>query len=554
MHMASSSNSMEVLPLATASPPVLLSFEELLNEAGGFGKFQLRIILILSLVRIIVPLHFLQHNFISAVPPHHCTIPNHRRPDNRSHEDLLLINLPQNPDGSFSSCEMFSKPLQNTSQGEDHSTVHSCDQGWEYDRSMFSSTTVTQWDLVCERKGLSHLLATFFFIGVMLGSVVFGYLSDRFGRRSMLLLSWVLSLVFGGLSAASVSYPMAVICLTLSGLSLCGMHGIVIVLCFEWVDLQHRTAAGIFTSIGWSIGTALLALITYLVRDWRWLMVSITAPCLLGIASVWWLSESPRWLLSKGFIERGEKELMQCAAMNGKKLNSFTENKENIQKLVDSLGSSSTNYSYFDLFRTPRLRRISLCAGLSWIGLAFSYYGINLNISGFGLSIYLTQFLYALVEVPARVGGYLLLNYLGNRRTEVFTVLMTGACLGANVFIPADKGPLRTTFAVLGKGFAEASFCVIYMHTCELYPTVIRQSGIGYTAFLARFGVILATLLKLLDNIWPPLSQLVICITMVVCGLIVNLLPETHNTRLPDFISDVEDSKSAAGRSDETRA
>ncbi|XP_044147272.1 solute carrier family 22 member 7 [Bufo gargarizans] len=402
----------------------------------------------------------------------------------------------------------------------------------------------SRWDLVCERKGLNHLLATFFFIGVMLGAVVFGYLSDRFGRRSMLLLSWVLSLVFGGLSAASVSYTMAVICLTLSGFSLCGMHGIVIVLCFEWVDLQHRTAVGIFTSICWSIGTALLALITYLVRDWRWLMVSITAPCLLGIASVWWLSESPRWLLSKGFIERGEKELMRCAAMNGR----------NIQKLVDSLGSSSTNYSYFDLFRTPRLRRISLCAGLSWIGLAFSYYGISLNISGFGQNIYLTQFLYALVEVPAKVGSYFLLHHLGHRRTEVFTLLMTGAFVGANMFIPADLGPLRTTFAVLGKGFVEVSFCVVHLHTCELYPTVIRQSGIGCTAFLARFGVILATLLKLLDNIWPPLSQLIICITMVVCGLMVTLLPETQNTPLPDFISDVEDSKSAAGRSDETRA
>lgn len=39
---------------------------------------------------------------------------------------------------------------------------------------------VFQWDLVCEQRGLNQATATFFFIGVTMGAVVFGYLSDRF--------------------------------------------------------------------------------------------------------------------------------------------------------------------------------------------------------------------------------------------------------------------------------------------------------------------------------------------------------------------------------------
>lgn len=39
---------------------------------------------------------------------------------------------------------------------------------------------VFQWDLVCEQRGLNQATATFFFIGVTIGAVVFGYLSDRF--------------------------------------------------------------------------------------------------------------------------------------------------------------------------------------------------------------------------------------------------------------------------------------------------------------------------------------------------------------------------------------
>ncbi|KAM3930694.1 solute carrier family 22 member 7-like isoform 2-T2 [Leptodactylus fuscus] len=476
---------MDFLPMSPSplSPPAKLTFDDLLHEAGGFGKFQVLTLLILCIPRIILPLHFLQHIFISAVPPHHCTIPDHRNPGNLSQEDLLLINIPQEPDGSFSSCKMFSEPqpqlLLNRSQGVmvNRSWLQSCDQGWDYDHTTFSSTTVTQWDLVCERKGLSQILATFFFIGVMLGTVMFGYLSDRFGRRAMLLLALVVSLVFGALTAGSVSYPMFAVSLALSGLSISGLTITVVALSLEWVDRQHRTVAGVITSICWSIGSALLALIAYLVRDWHWLVVSITAaPCILGIVSIWWLSESPRWLLTKGLIERAEKELVRCAAMNGRKLDSCNKNKENIQKLAESLRTSSTNYSYIHLFRTPRLRRISLCVGLVWFGVAFSYYGISLNISGFGLNLFLTHFLYALVEVPAKFGIYFVLNYLGRRRSQALTLLMTGVCIGVNVVIPTALWPLRTSIAIIGKGFSEAAFTVIILYTAELYPTVIRMA------------------------------------------------------------------------------
>lgn len=37
-----------------------------------------------------------------------------------------------------------------------------------------------QWDLVCDRKSLAKMTATTFFVGVMFGAIVFGYLSDKY--------------------------------------------------------------------------------------------------------------------------------------------------------------------------------------------------------------------------------------------------------------------------------------------------------------------------------------------------------------------------------------
>lgn len=55
----------------------------------------------------------------------------------------------------------------------------------------------------------------------------------------------------------------------------------------EWVDVQHRTFTGILSSVFWSVGNMLLALAAYLVREWHWLLVAVTGPCLLSIVCVW---------------------------------------------------------------------------------------------------------------------------------------------------------------------------------------------------------------------------------------------------------------------------
>ncbi|XP_077341587.1 solute carrier family 22 member 7-like [Lithobates pipiens] len=530
-------------PSDIVTVPKKMTFDDLLIEAGGFGRFQVIVLLILCIPRLIIPLHFLQHVFISAVPPHHCAISTQRNPGNLSQEDLLFINIPQEQDGTFSSCKMYSQPqphlILNKSQTINGSGVQSCDQGWEYDLSTYSSTTVTQWDLVCSRRGLGKAVATFFFIGVMVGAVIFGDLSDRYGRRMMLLVSMLLAMVFGSLSACSISYPMFAVSMALSGCTFSGLILNIISLGVEWVDMRHRTDAAIITGVCWSIGGCVLALIAYLVRDWRWLLVAITAPFVPAVITIWWVPESARWLLTKGRTKEAEALLMQCAEANGCSLDAFKKNSESIQALAEN-GTSSQTYSYLDLFRTPRLRRISVCCGLVWFGVAFSYYGIILNVSGLGFDIYLTHLLYSLVEFPGKLGVYFLMNHLGRRWSLFLTMFMTGVCIGVSAGIPPSLGPFRTAVAITGKGFSEAAFTGLILYTAELFPTVIRQNGIGYTSFVGRIGASVAPLIFLLDDIWHLLPQTIFCVTAVTCSFVACLLPETINVPLPETIADVE--------------
>ncbi|XP_009920948.1 solute carrier family 22 member 7 [Haliaeetus albicilla] len=519
-----------------------MKFEDLLLEIDGFGKFQILILFILCLPRMNLPMHFLLHNFLAATPSHHCAIPHQEAFVNLTTEEVLLISIPREPDGTFKSCEMFSQPqfhllLNSSLQPENNSIIQECQHGWVYDHSQFTSTISTQWDLVCEQRGLNQATATFFFIGVTMGAVVFGYLSDRFGRKAMLLLALVCAVVFGMLSAASVSYSMLAITRTLTGVALSGVSLIVLPLGMEWVDVEHRTLSGILTSMFWSIGNMLLAAVAYLVREWRWLLVAVTGPCLLSIVCLWWVPESARWLIANGKVKRAHRHLLRCARMNGRK--DFAVSPEDLRKMTTDK-KPGENYTYITLFRTPVLRKISLCSGTLWFGVAFSYYGMSMNLTGFGLNMYLSQFVFGFIEIPAKMIMYVLVNRVGRRQSQAWALILTGLCIGANIVIPKPFTPLRSAVAIMGKGFSEAAFTTAFLYTCELYPTVLRQNGMGYSSFMARLGGALAPLVFLLDEVWRSLPEVTYCGVAVCCGLVAFLLPETLHVRLPEGIEDIE--------------
>lgn len=51
--------------------------------------------------------------------------------------------------------------------------------GYEYDRSVFSETIITQWDLVCENGQLANISHMIFMFGVMAGNLFFGAMADK---------------------------------------------------------------------------------------------------------------------------------------------------------------------------------------------------------------------------------------------------------------------------------------------------------------------------------------------------------------------------------------
>nr|XP_046273594.1 solute carrier family 22 member 7-like [Scatophagus argus] len=522
-----------------------MKFDSILQEINGFGKFQIKLVLIQMISRIVLPCHFLLNNFMAAVPSHHCDIAALDDGDvfrNLTQQQKLAVGIPADQDGTPSSCQMFSKPqyqhLLGSNRSEDAFTVQ-CQNGWVYDNSTFKSTLATEWDLVCSRKGMNKATATVFFIGVMLGAPLFGFLSDRLGRRPLLLVSYLSSMTFAVLSAFSTSYIMFVIMRFFTGMSLAGITIITIALNIEWCGIEHRTFSGVIISLDWTLGNWFLVGIAYCVNEWRMLILAVTSPLILSVIAWWWLPESARWLLANRKADAAHHYITKCAEINNrtKCMASVTP-----RALLESAQSETIDkkYTFLDIFKTPNIRKLSICSGVVWYGVAFTYYGITLNITGFGLNPYLTQFIFALIEMPMKIGVYFFLEKIGRRPGEMGALLLTGFCLFINLFVSKEKWVIRTVVAVLGKAMSEASFTIMYLYTTELYPTVVRQNGLGYTSFVARLGVAISPLIVLLEDVWHLLPAVTYSAVAIGCGLVASLLPETLNSRLPEFIEDIE--------------
>ncbi|XP_068615923.1 solute carrier family 22 member 7-like, partial [Brachionichthys hirsutus] len=414
-----------------------------------------------------------------------------------------------------------------------------CQTGWVYDNATFRSTVTLQWDLVCERRGKNKASATIFFIGAMIGAITFGSLSDRFGRRSMILVSYVSAMLFGFASALSTSYVMFVVLRFFTGFCMNGILIIAAVLSVEWVDVEHRKLVGVIDSLAWAFGSALFAGVAYLVTDWRWLTVSVTSPLILVIIMWRWLPESARWLIANGKHEQAHMYLKKCAKMNQAENFIDTIKTETLSAIVVTEKRDRT-YSLLDLMRTPKMRKLALCAGLLWLCVATSYFAISFHITGFWLDIYFTQFAYSLIEIPAKIALYFLLDKIGRRSTVVGTQLMVAICLGINILLPKDLSLIITVIAVIGKGFSSASFATLMLYTSEVYPTVVRQIGMGYNSCIGRLATAVAPFILLLDEVWKDLPQVVLCCLTVLGAIVMMMLPETSNKCMPETIDDIE--------------
>lgn len=507
-----------------------MAYDDVIPLLGNFGRYQKRIYFLLCLPAIICAFHKLANVFLQVKPDYRCQLPNEfSNATFALSEAEWNSSIPwDNINNKYATCYMY----------DDAKTEVSCDR-FIYDHSKFNSSIIMEWDMVCGRAYLRATGDALFMVGVMLGSIGFGELSDRYGRKLIFFISLVIQVVFGLLAAVAPEFWTFTFARFIVGATTSGVFLVAYVIAMEMVGPNDRLKAGTICQMFFSAGYMLTALFAYYITDWRMLQMALTVPGLAFFSYWWFIPESARWLISNNRVPEAKKLIFRAA-----KENKVTITDQQLDELLKTdmkpVNVDEKRATILDVFRHPNLRKRSLIIFFDWFANSMTYYGLSWNTNNLGSNAYLNFVISGAVEIPAYTFLLFTLNTWGRKTILCGCMLTAGIALLLTMVIPSDYNSLLVTLAMIGKLAITSSYGTIYIFSVEQFPTVIRNAGLGAASTSARMGSVFAPLINVLGDFWTPLPLMIYGILALIGGLISLVLPETLNKTLPESIEDGE--------------
>ncbi|XP_017295571.2 solute carrier family 22 member 2 [Kryptolebias marmoratus] len=524
----------------------MATFDDILDEAGKFGRCQKRIFALLCMVSMPWAGVYVGIVFQGFTPDHWCRDPAavERRqacgwtPAESRRLTAPLVNSSEALKPS--SCERYELDWNATGLTCDPQEVDlsgtpttGCTEGWEYDYEGRRSF-VTEFDLVCSDGWLVDMYQATLNVGFLIGSIAIGYLADRFGRKMSFLMSNLLNGIAGILVAVAPDYVSLLVFRTLYGFGVKGGWVAGYVLITEIVGVEFRRTVGVIYQMFFSVGILLLPLLAYFITDWRWLQVVITIPYILFLSYYWFIPESPRWLLSQNKKSKAVKITKDMAKENKRTLS------KRIETLSDDNADSSTA-SFMDLIRTPKMRKHTFILSYNWFTSAVVYQGLIMRLGILGGNVYVDFLISGLVEFPAAFLILFTIERIGRRVPFATANIVAGLSCFITAFIPDNMFWFKTVVACIGRLGITMTFEMVVFVNTELYPTFVRNFGVSVCSTLCDVGGIVAPfLLYRLAVIWLELPLIIFGSLAFLAGGLVLLLPETRGVPLPDTIDDIE--------------
>lgn len=372
-------------------------------------------------------------------------------------------------------------------------------------------------------------------IGLFFGGLIFGRLTDQLGRQKMFLFTLLTFLVCSALQLIVTDAVQLLIVRLVMGLAVGADYAIAGALIAEFASKQRRgpMLAGMVVwwyvgfSVAASMGVGAAALLPTDGSLWRWILASSALPATVMLISRIGIPESPRWLASKGHLDKARDIAQRYLG---------------ITDTDELMAEPQTRTTYAALF-TPANARKTALTSLFWLAQVTPFFAIY---------TFLPQVLDGLnIEVGAKLGeillymflfvgsfiGAALINRVGRRRLLIWPFVVTSAtllCLG--VWSEAPTGVVVLCFVIFAL-FNAASSVLQMLYPSEIFPTEIRSTGIGFAAAMSRIGAAIGTfLLPIGMNAWGTGPVMLLGCAVLVVGLIVSIMwaPETTNLELSE--------------------
>lgn len=332
--------------------------------------------------------------------------------------------------------------------------------------------------------------------GAALGAAFAGYLTDRFGRRPVLVANAILFGVFAVVTGLSNGLPLFLAARFLVGAAV-GVTSMVTPLYIaELAPTSVRGALVTLNQLAIVTGIVVAYYIDYLfagAADWRAMFISAVVPSILLLVALIFLPESPRWLATRKRFDKAFEVLSS--------IESPVEAERDMNELREV--TAADRLKFWDLF-APRFRKplligmgLALFQQITGVNTIIYYTPTILQMAGFksASSAILATVLVGGVNLIATIVSLFLLDRLGRR--PLLLIGIVGMFLGlSHLGYSIGVGHISREAVLLDVLGYLASFAIslgpiFWLLISEIYPTTIR----GQAMSLASVTIWIADLL-----------------------------------------------------------
>ncbi|KAJ6636136.1 Organic cation transporter-like protein [Pseudolycoriella hygida] len=404
-------------------------------------------------------------------------------------------------------------------------------------------TVLKEFKLNCEENEWKlAIIGTVKNVAELIMLPFFGLLSDRYGRRKLLIYSLACCGVFGVIMAFTTRYWTFLLLEFITGICASGIYNVIFVLGMEMVSPRKRVLGGSLIAFLYSTGQVFLGLIAMKLLHFRKLLLALYLPTFVVLTYIWVIPESVRWLLSKDRRKDASDIIFKAARMNQKVLSEGTIESlchrspptEDIDEPIEGTDQNSENTFAMAMQNPPVRRRLVQCC-FCWFSTALVYYGLSILSVNLHGNKFINFISFSLAEYPPIITIYFFLDKVGRKYLLSGSLFFSGiTCVIPVMFITGHTNVWRLFLLGMSKCSVTVAFTILYVYTCELFPTNLRQSAMSLCSAFGSIGAMVAPQTPLLIKYLESLPFAFFSTLTIISGMLVVFLPETANKKLPD--------------------
>ena len=347
--------------------------------------------------------------------------------------------------------------------------------------------------------GQAGQLAAMTFAGQLVGNILAGTASDRFGRRAVFQVTMIVWGVSSLAAAAAWSLSALMVCRFLIGVGVGGEAPVAQAMVSEIVPANVRGRYIALMEGFWAVGYVLSGAISFFLLPylgWRPAFVVVGLMSLVVLLVRRSMPESPRWLADHGRHAEAEAVMSHMEAEVVKRTGAPLPA---IALPATSVAAATQQGSIATLFHRHYRRRTLMAFGL-WFFALIGFFGLNswiaVLLKAHGFSIVGSVGFVTLITtggIPGFFTAAWLLETVGRKPTTAAFLLLSAAAAWA-YGNASDQSVLFVTGFTM-QFFMFGMWSCLYAYTPELYPTRARATGAGFASAVGRCGAILGPML-----------------------------------------------------------